>query len=319
MIGQTLGHFRIQARLGSGGMGVVYRAYDETLQRTVAIKVVGRESGAPAADRARIVEEARAASGLTHPHICTVYETGEVDGQAYIAMEYVEGRPLSESIPPSGLAVEATVRYGIQIADALAHAHRRGVIHRDLKTSNVVVSTDGRAKVLDFGLARRIPSDVSAFVTRSSDAVANGPLVGTLSYMAPEVLMGQPGDERGDVWSVGVMLYEMAAGELPFRGRNEFDLSAGILRAPPQSLPAQVPAMLRAIILRCLAKEPAQRYQQAGEIRAALEAIQSDIVVADPAAASRDSVATAATDSRALRLDGGRRWNRWWPLASTLR
>jgi eukaryotic-like serine/threonine-protein kinase len=280
VIGQTLGHFRITARLGSGGMGVVYRAQDEKLERTVAIKIVGRDSGTPAADRLRIVEEARAASGLNHPNICTVYETGDIDGQAYIAMEYIEGRPLSEVIPPDGLPIEAVVRYGAQIADALAHAHSRGVIHRDLKTPNVVVTPEGRAKVLDFGLARRVPSNIGEIVTRSSDAVALGNLVGTLPYMAPEVLVGEAATERADIWALGVMLFEMATGELPFKGRNEFDLTASILRAPLASLPPRVPPMVRAVIQRALAKEPAQRYQFAGEVRAALEAIQSDVAIA---------------------------------------
>jgi Tol biopolymer transport system component len=298
MIGHTLGHFRIMARLGSGGMGVVYRAYDEALQRTVAIKIVGRETGTPALDRLRIVEEARAASGLNHPHICTVYETGDIDGQAYIAMEYVEGRPLSEMIPVGGLPVEAVVRYGLQIADALAHAHTRGVVHRDLKTPNVVVTTDGRAKVLDFGLARRVPSNISETMTRSSDAVAVGPLGGTLAYMPPEVLLGQPADERGDIWALGVMLHEMATGELPFKGRNEFDLTAAILRAPAQPLPPTVPPMVRGVIQRCLAKEPPQRYQFAAEARAALEAIQSDVALAPP----------PPPPSVSRRLQSGLRW-----------
>ena len=157
MVGQTLGHFRITARLGSGGMGTVYRAHDEKLQRTVAIKVVGRETKTTAADRAKIVEEARASSALNHPHICTVYETGEIDGQAYIAMEYVEGRPLSELIPADGLPLEAVVRYGAQIADALEHAHSHGVVHRDLKTPNVVVDTSGRARSSTSGLPGGFP------------------------------------------------------------------------------------------------------------------------------------------------------------------
>src|SRR5918994_2394590 len=174
MVGQTLGHFRITARLGSGGMGIVYRAHDQKLERTVAIKLVGRQTGATPEDRARIVEEARASSALSHPNICTVYETGVIDGEAYIAMEYVEGRPLSELIPVNGLPSEALVRYGAQIADALEHAHARGVVHRDLKTPNVVVSAEGRAKVLDFGLARRVPSSVNEAVTNSSDALSLG-------------------------------------------------------------------------------------------------------------------------------------------------
>ena len=276
MVGQTLGHFRITGRLGSGGMGIVYRAHDEKLHRTVAIKVIGRETGVTPVDRARIVEEARASSALSHPNICTVYEIGEINGQAYIAMEYVEGRPLSELIPVNGLPSEAVVRYGAQIADALEHAHARGVVHRDLKTPNVVISADGRAKVLDFGLARRVPSNVTDAVTKLSDGVAMGPFAGTLPYMPPELLLGQNTDERSDIWSFGVTLFEMATGDLPFKGRNEFELTAAILRSPPQPLPAHVPPMIRSVIQRCLSKDPAHRYQRAGEARAALEAIQSD-------------------------------------------
>ena len=173
-------------------------------------------------------------------------------------MEYVEGRPLSE-LDPSRTAcpVEAVVRYGAQIADALEHAHARGVVHRDLKTPNVVVGANGRAKVLDFGLARRRAARTSPMPsTRSSDAVAPGGLAGTLPYMPPEVLLGEAGDERSDIWALGVMLFEMATGELPFKGRNDFDLTAAILRSPPQALPAHVPAMVRGVIQRCLAKDP---------------------------------------------------------------
>jgi Tol biopolymer transport system component/tRNA A-37 threonylcarbamoyl transferase component Bud32 len=276
MIGESFGHFRILSRLGAGGMGVVYRAHDEKLQRTVAIKVVERVSGATAADGTRIVEEARAASGLTHPNICTVYETGDINGKAYIAMEFVDGKPLSESIPTGGLPTDAVVRYGIQIADALAHAHKRGVIHRDLKTANVVITPDGRAKVLDFGLARRVPSELATTVTRSSDSQPAQAIAGTLAYLAPEALLGDVADERSDIWALGVLLYEIVAGELPFKGRNEFDLTAAILRESPGLLPQSVPAIIRAIIQRCLAKEPSRRYQHAVEVRAALEAVQSD-------------------------------------------
>ena len=202
-----------------------------------------------------------------------------IDGEAYIAMEYVEGRPLSELIPVNGLPSEAVVRYGAQIADALEHAHARGVVHRDLKTPNVVISAEGRAKVLDFGLARRVPSTVNEAVTNSSDALALGAFAGTMPYMPPEQLLGQGTDERSDIWSFGVMLFEMATGELPFRGRTEFELTAAILRSPPQALPAHVPPMIRSVIQRCLSKDPAHRYQRAGEARAALEAIQSDIPI----------------------------------------
>ena len=316
MIGQILGHFRITERLGSGGMGVVYRAFDEKLRRTVAIKVVGRDTGTPTVDRLRIIEEARSASGLNHPHICTVYETGDIDGHAFIAMEFVEGRPLSELIPVGGSSVETVIRYGVQVADALAHAHSRGVVHRDLKTSNVVVTPEGRAKVLDFGLARRIPADIATTVTQSSDAVAVAGLAGTLAYMAPEVLLGQTADERSDIWALGVLLFEMATGDLPFKGRNEFDLTASILRAPPQQLPTHIPPMVRTVIQRCLAKEAPQRYQYAGEVRAALEAIQSDVgtapLVLPPAPAPmpiwslKQKIATAAAVIAAIALTA------WW-------
>ena len=278
MIGETLGHYTIDARLGEGGMGVVYRAHDSRLQRTVAIKLIGGSAtGSSAAEHARLLDEARAVSALNHPNICTVFEVGEVEGRAYIAMEYVEGQPLSQNVPHGGLPIETVVRYGTQIADALAHAHTRGVIHRDLKTANIVISGQGSAKVLDFGLARRIEVRGGDEATKSIELAESSVLLGTLAYVAPEVLLGQAADVRSDIWALGVVLYEISTGELPFKGRNEFDLTAGILRAPVQPFDQHVPPILRAIILRCLAKEPAQRYQHAGEVRAALEAIQSDL------------------------------------------
>jgi eukaryotic-like serine/threonine-protein kinase len=285
MIGETLGQYRISARLGSGGMGVVYRAHDERLHRTVAIKLVGTEGrGSTPDERAKLLDEARAASHLNHPHICTVYEVGEIEGRVFIAMEFVEGRPLTELVPPDGLPAEAVVRYGEQIAAAVAHAHERGVIHRDLKTANVVVNRGSGAKVLDFGLAHRTGA---AGVDATTQAVAmadSGVLLGTLAYISPEALLGQGADARSDIWALGVVLYEMATGRLPFEGRTEYELTAAILRAPAQPFPPHVPAVLRAIILRCLAKDPDHRYQRAGEVRAALEAIRTDLLVAPPRA-----------------------------------
>ena len=281
MIGETLGQYRIDARLGSGGMGVVYRAHDERLQRIVALKLIGTEQrGSTVDERDRLLTEARAASHLNHPHICTVYEVGEIGGRAFIAMEFVEGRSLAELVPEDGFPAETVVRYGQQIAAALGHAHERGVIHRDLKTANVAIGESGSAKVLDFGLARRAGRGVIDGATQSVDMAEPGVLAGTLAYIPPEVLLGQGTDARGDIWALGVVLYEMATGRLPFQGRSQFDLTAAILRSAPDPFPASVPAVLRAIILRCLAKEPAQRYQRAGEVRAALEAIHSDLAFA---------------------------------------
>ena len=292
MIGETLGQYRIEARLGEGGMGVVYRARDERLQRTVAIKLVGSGTAGSSTpeDRSRLLDEARAASHLNHPHICTVYEVGDAGGRVFIAMEYVDGRPLSEMLPLNGLPVEAVLRYGAQIAGALAHAHERGVIHRDLKTANVVVSPEHGVKVLDFGLARRLEPDASEAVTKSIEGAHSATAIaGTLAYIAPETLLGHGTDARSDIWSLGVVLFEIATGELPFPGRNEFEVSAAILRAPPQPFPAHVPPLLRGIIQRCLAKDPSQRYQRAGEARAAMEAVQSDSFVAPPALVARRS------------------------------
>ena len=284
MIGTRLGQYMIEARLGAGGMGVVYRAYDERLRRIVAIKFVGEDRpGSAPDDRERLLNEARAASHLNHPHICTVYEAGDIDGHVFIAMEFVDGRPLAELVPHDGLPMETIAAYGTQIAAALAHAHAHGVVHRDLKTANVVIAASG-AKVLDFGLARRVEPRNSAAVTHSISIDEAAVIAGTLAYMAPEMLLGQATDARTDIWSLGVVLYEIATGVLPFKGATQFELTAAIARDPVQPFPAHVPPALRTVILRCLSKDPAQRYQHAGEVRAALEAIQSGIsvVVAGP-------------------------------------
>jgi Tol biopolymer transport system component len=284
MPGQSFGRYQVSARLGAGGMGTVYRAYDPELQRPVAIKVLEPRPGI-GASRSELLREARAASALNHPNICHVYEVREDGATAFIVMELVEGRQLGQMIPAEGLAAETVIRYGTQIAEALGHAHDRGIVHSDLKSANVVVAADGRPKVLDFGLARRIDAELPDARTQTSPSNPNPVAGGTLAYMAPEVLLGRQANAGSDVWSLGVLLYEMATGDLPFKGRNQFELTAAILRAPIDPMPAHVPPMLRAIILRCLAKEPDQRYARASEARAALQAIQSDIWSPVPPAA----------------------------------
>ncbi len=276
MIGRTLGHYRISEKIRAGGMGEVYRAHDEQLDRDVALKLLPAESFTDDAARARLLREARAAAALNHPHICTIHEVGEADGQAYIAMEFIEGHPLADVIPRGGLPLEPLLRYGVQIADALAHAHERQIAHRDLKSSNVAITPEGRAKVLDFGLAKRLSSyELAEAATQSQDSLTQpGAVMGTLAYMAPEQLRGQPADARSDIWALGVVLYEMAASQRPFQGQTGFELSSAILSQAPEPLPGRVPLELKAIVERCLEKEPAQRYQRAGEVRAALEAVQ---------------------------------------------
>jgi serine/threonine-protein kinase len=277
MIGQRLRHFRIIEKIGAGGMGEVYRAHDEQLDRHVAIKVLPAASFRDETARARLLREARTASKLNHPHICTIHEVGEADGLAYIAMELVEGQPLSARLADSPLPPDQVLRYALQLADALAHAHERGVVHRDLKSANVIVTPEGRAKVLDFGLAKRLSGEeLTEATTLTQDSLTQpGTVVGTLAYMPPEQLRGQPADARSDVWALGVMLHEMASGERPFQGKTGFEVSSAILNQPPSPLPPAVPAELRAVIERCLEKEPGRRYQRGGEVRAVLEAIQS--------------------------------------------
>ncbi len=270
--GTRLGPYDLQSRLGGGGMGEVWKAYDPKLQRTVAIKVLHETDDAAS----RILAEARAASALDHPHICTVYEVGEHDGQAFIVMAYVEGKPLSELIPSDGLPPESVIRYGTQIADALAHAHEHGIVHRDLKSQNVVITPEAQVKLIDFGIAVPLPQRDADAVTKTQAATAqSGMLVGTLAYMAPELLRGEAATPRSDVWGLGVLLYEMAAGRLPFDGATGVEVTANILKESPASLPDRVTANQRSIIERCLSKESARRYSGGEASRSALEAIQS--------------------------------------------
>jgi tetratricopeptide (TPR) repeat protein/tRNA A-37 threonylcarbamoyl transferase component Bud32 len=275
MIGSSFGHYRIEAQLGAGGMGVVYRAYDTMLRRRVAIKFLKGTSDDES--RARLLKEARAASALNHPNICTIHEVAEVDAQPCIVMEYVQGVQLESMIVPGGLPVETFFRYSLQIADALMHAHDRGIVHRDLKSANVIIGTDGRLKVLDFGLAHRLPEYEGDNPTQSISLVAQPEMVaGTLAYIAPEVLKSGQSDARSDVWSLGVLFYEMASGRQPYQGVTGLELVSKIIEdRPAPSLSRFVPGSLRAIIHRCLQKDPAQRYQNSREVFTALEAAQA--------------------------------------------
>jgi serine/threonine protein kinase/photosystem II stability/assembly factor-like uncharacterized protein len=279
VIGQVLGHCRVTAKIGEGGMGVVYRAYDEVLHRDVALKVVKKGAALDAASGPSLLDEARASSSLAHPNICTIHEVGETEGDLYIVMELVEGQTLHDLCAGAGLAMESVLRYGVQIACALVRAHDRGIVHRDLKAANIVVTAEGIVKVLDFGLAKRIGSTPDG-ATRSFAATQDvSSLSGTLSYMAPEILRGCAADYRSDLWSLGIVLYEAASGRMPFSGATGFEISSAILRETPPLLGPPVPPGLWAVIQRCLAKEPAQRYQRAGEVQAALEAVQSGAIV----------------------------------------
>jgi len=273
--GYRLGPYEVVSRLGAGGMGEVYRARDRRLDREVAVKVLPAVAVADETARLRLLREARMAARLNHPNVCTIHEVGEAEGQAYIAMELVAGQALSDRLAAGRMAIDEVVRLGRQMADAVSHAHEHDVVHRDLKSANVIVTPEGRAKVLDFGLAKPLlGKDLEAATTLTQASLTEaGAMVGTLAYMAPEQLRGKPADARSDVWGLGVVLYEMAAGKRPFSGETGFEVSSAILNQTPKALPAGVPPALVGIIERCLAKEPAQRYQRAGEVRSALEAM----------------------------------------------
>ncbi len=271
--GVSLGTYRIERLLGRGGMGVVFLAHDTRLRRQVALKVL--ES--PADDgtaRDRLLREARNAAALNHPNICTIYEVGEANGRAFVAMEFVEGRPLSERLVESALPWELAVRHGLEAADALAHAHEQGVVHRDLKAANAIVTPTGRLKLVDFGLARREDALLADATTIASLAPA-GVAVGTPYAMAPEQVRGGVTDARTDIWALGVLLYEIVSGAKPFSAATIPELFSSILRDAPPPLTNAVPQELRSVIERCLEKEPEHRYQRAGEVRAALEAIHA--------------------------------------------
>jgi TolB-like protein/Tfp pilus assembly protein PilF len=279
MIGTRLGHYRIVEKVGAGGMGEVYRAHDEQLDRDVALKVLPASAVEDDTARARLLREARAAAGLNHPNICTIHEVGESDGRAYIAMELVDGRMLSDVSRSGPVPIADVVQYGCQIAEALAHAHARQIVHRDLKCANVIALGDRRVKVLDFGLAKKVADqglpDATTGQVRAT-LTEPGMLAGTLAYMAPEQLRGEPADARSDLWAAGVVLYELATGSLPFRARTAFELSSQILNEPLAAMPRSVPLALRAVVERCLEKQPSRRYQTAADLRRALDGVQSD-------------------------------------------
>ncbi|HXF59716.1 MAG TPA: protein kinase [Candidatus Saccharimonadales bacterium] len=271
LLEQTFSHYRIVSLLGAGGMGVVYRAHDSRLERDLALKILPCAMMKDENAKARLLNEARASSSLNHPHIGHIYDVGEERGHMFFAMELIEGKSLREMIPRGGLPLSTACRYGAQIASALAFAHQHGVVHRDLKTANIMITPEGRVKVLDFGLAKRAHEAPGG--ERDPNLTATGMILGTPNYLPPEVLLGGGADARSDIWALGVVLYEMVSGRLPFDGSSMAELASAIVNETPNPLSARVPTGIQMVIARCLSKDPTTRYRSASEVEAALEAL----------------------------------------------
>jgi len=277
----TLGHYRIICPLGSGGMGEVFLAHDTTLDRQVALKRLPDAVAGRADRRTRFEREAKALAALDHPNIVTVFSVEEADGVPFFTMQYVEGHTLRRAIPARGLPLLDVLNIAIPLADAVAAAHAHGILHRDLKPANVMLTPDGRVKVLDFGLAKlRQESSPDAVTLTSGDATEPGLVVGTVAYMSPEQAEGRPLDPRSDVFALGVLLYEMATGRRPFTGDTSASVISSILRDTPPPLSAlrpELPSEVARIATHALNKDPEHRYQTAKDLRNDLEALKADL------------------------------------------
>ena len=281
MIGRTISHYKIEAELGRGGMGVVYRARDEKLQRQVALKVLSSELFSHTERRARILAEARAAAALNHPGITTIYEVGEEGEHIFIVMEMVTGGTLRALMAAGPLDVRVLARLGIQIAEALEAAHTRGVVHGDIKPENIVILPEDRVKLLDFGVARQAAENTLTLTRSMARApVPDSQTTGTLAYMAPEQLLGDPADARADLYALGVVLYELAAGHRPFPGPAAAMLMSQILHDAPPALDtaaAGLPPELIRVVHKLLEKQPGSRYQSAREVQVDLNNFLRDV------------------------------------------
>jgi len=314
MVGQTISHYRIEQKLGQGGMGVVYRARDTRLERTVALKMLLPELAADSTLRRRLATEARAASALNHPVIATVHDFDTAGDSVFIVFEYVEGINLREVMRKRALELAEVLSICVKIADGLAAAHKAGIVHRDLKPENVMLTEDGRVKILDFGVAK-VPVQVARGLTSvlgegAAPTVSTlvGQVVGTVNYMSPEQLEAEDVDHRSDIFSFGVMLYELVSHRHPFVGKSSSSTIGNILKEEPPGLAElapQSPAELQRVIGKCLRKPRGERYQSVSDLLVDLETLRRSLGVATPASgvSARVEVALPRGLARALLLN----------------
>src|SRR5438552_11042652 len=282
MIGQLLGNYKITQKIGAGGQGTVYKATDQKLGRTVVVKVLPAELTVKETNLKRFEREARLASALDHPNICTIFDLDETDGVHYIAMQYVEGRNVRQLVNGRPLELESTLRIAIQVTDALAAAHARGIIHRDIKSGNVMVTEHGQVKILDFGLAKLLDeAEAATSGLHQTELTEIGVPYGTATYAAPEQARGDKVDARADIFSTGVLLYEMLTRTWPFRGKSTVDVRHAVIHDQPKTLvemrPGATPVRLQQILDKALSKDPRDRYQKIDELRDELRKVLHDV------------------------------------------
>src|SRR5437588_2030328 len=282
MIGQTLGNYKITHKIGAGGQGTVYKATDTKLGRTVVLKVLPAELTAKETNLKRFDREARLASALDHPNICTIFDLDEVEGLHFIAMQHVEGRNVRQLVNGRPLELDSALRIAIQVTDALSAAHARGIIHRDIKSGNVMVTDAGQVKVLDFGLAKLLDeTEAQTSGIHQTELTEIGVPYGTATYAAPEQARGDRVDSRADIFSTGVLLYEMLTGTWPFRGKSSVDVRHAVIHDAAKPIsemrPGTTPARLQQILDKALSKNPRDRYQKIDELRDELRKVLHDV------------------------------------------